>query len=70
MTPVAPGAVQPRLAEDVVERIDAHAKDLFSRLNGGEDFERVASSVAERAGVTPGQVALFVDAVIRAHSMS
>jgi hypothetical protein len=68
MSPVPPGATPPRLTDEVVERIEPHAPDLFSRLNEGEEFGRVASLIAERAGVTPGQVALFVHAVAQAQA--
>ncbi len=66
MSPVAPDATRPELTEEAVERIQPHAADLFSRLNDGEDFSKSAHAVADRAGVTPGQVALFVHAVVQA----
>jgi hypothetical protein len=42
--------------------------NLFNRLNDGEKFEDAASQIAERAGVTPGQVMLFVHAVAQSQS--
>lgn len=65
MEPVAPGALPPRLTEEAIEKITPHANNLFSRLNDGEDFAATAALIAELAGVTPGQVALFVHAVIQ-----
>lgn len=70
MAPTPPGATPPQLTDAAIERIKPHADDLFRRLNEGEDFATVASSIAERAGVTPGQVALFVHAVVQAQAQS
>jgi hypothetical protein len=65
MEPVPPGAVPPRLDEEAVERIQRHAQRLFERLSEGEDLSRVVTDTADRAGVTPGQVMLFVQAVVQ-----
>lgn len=64
MDPVQPGAAPPRLTDEAIERITPHANNLFSRLNDGEDFATTAALIADLAGVTSGQVALFVHAVI------
>ena len=66
MSPVAPGATQPQLSDAVVEKLTPHVGELCDRLNAGEDFAIVATRVAERAGVTPGQVALFTQALVEA----
>lgn len=63
MAPVAPGATPPELTDAVVERLTPHVGELCDRLNAGEDFARVAAQIADRAGATPGQVALFVHAL-------
>jgi hypothetical protein len=68
MPPVPAGAQAPRLTNEAVERIKPHAPDLFNYLNKGEDLETVTSVIAAKAGVTPGQVVLFVQAVVRAQS--
>jgi hypothetical protein len=65
MAPTPPGAKAPQLTDAAIEQIQPHLAELFGRLNAGEDFAAVASSIAEQAGVTPGQVALFVHAVVR-----
>jgi hypothetical protein len=65
MAPTPPGARPPQLTDAAIDQIQPHADELFRRLNEGEDFAAVASSIAERAGVTPGQVVLFVQAVVR-----
>jgi hypothetical protein len=64
MPAVVPGALPPQLTDQAVERIKPHANNLFARLNDGEDFAATAALIADLAGVTPGQVALFVHAVI------
>lgn len=63
MPAVTDGAKSPRLTHDVVERIQPYAEQLFKRLNRGEDLETVAASIAKSAGVTPGQVIRFIQAV-------
>lgn len=66
MPGVPPDATPPELTDDAVERIKPHAGQLFDRLNQGEDFRQVVGETSELAGVTPGQVAVFVQAVVRA----
>ena len=66
MEGVPAGAAEPQLTEDVVARLQPVTQQLIDRLNGGEDFERVADSVALNAGVTKGQVALYVHALLMA----
>ena len=66
MDPVPPGATQPELTEAEIERITSHASDLFERLNAGDKLEDVAQVIAERARVTPGQIALYMHLVAEA----
>ncbi len=66
MPAVPEGATPPELTEEAVERIKPHASDMFSRLNAGDDFGEVTLLTAEKAGVSPGQVVMFVRAVIEA----
>lgn len=65
MEPVPPDALPPQLDEAAVQRIQPHAQRLFERLNEGEELSRVVTDTADRAGVTPGQVMLFLQAVIQ-----
>ncbi len=62
----APDAVEPELTDDAVQRLKPHVESIFDQLEAGESFERVAEVTAGRAGVTKGQVALFVSAVVSA----
>lgn len=65
MEPVPPDAIPPQLDEEAVRRIQPHAQRLFERLNDGEDLRMLVVDTADRAGVTPGQVMLFLQAVIQ-----
>jgi hypothetical protein len=58
--PSSRGAQRPQLSEDAVGRIGPYTDEIIRRLNGGENGPAVLASVAERAGVTPGQVGLYV----------
>lgn len=66
MQPVPPDAVIPTLTDDVVLRMERFTDELIGQLNDGEDFERVAESISMKAGVTKGQVALYIHALIEA----
>jgi hypothetical protein len=63
MSPPPPGAARPHLDEAVFNHIAQHADDLFSRINAGEPVESACTATAARAGVTPGQVMLFLQVV-------
>ena len=68
MAPVGPDASPPRMTDEAIERIQPHLPDLVSRLNSGEEFTAVAASIAERAGVTPGQVTLYLQALAQSQA--
>lgn len=67
MEPVPADASAPRLTDADVKRMEPYMEELFERLNQDEEFEDVADDIADKARVTPGQVALFVRAVIAQH---
>jgi hypothetical protein len=66
MPGVPAGAAPPRLTDDAVERIKPHTDMLVDRLNAGEKLDIVAHDVAAKSGASPGQVFLFVQALIAA----
>jgi hypothetical protein len=66
MPGVPAGARAPELTDQAIERISPHVDQLIQRLNSGEDFHRVAEEIGLRAAVTPGQVAIYVRALIAA----
>lgn len=59
-----PGAAPPQLTDDVFQRLQPHVQEIFGRLNAQEPMERVCQDVAIRTGTTPGQVSLYVGALI------
>ena len=67
LAPVPEGATAPELTDKAIEMLDPHGAEIFQRLGDGEKLELIAEDVAPRAGVTPGQIMLFVYAVARAH---
>lgn len=64
LAPVPIGATAPMLTDDAIGRINPLAGGLIQRINANEPFEQVAADIAARARVTPGQVALYVQALI------
>ncbi|MCE9546809.1 MAG: hypothetical protein K8T25_15120 [Planctomycetia bacterium] len=62
------GSGPPQLTDDIVNRLQPHAQQLFARLNNGEKLDVVAGDIARMSGATPGQVLLFLRATLQAHS--
>ena len=60
MDPVPPGAKQPVLTDEIIDRLKPYTEDLFERIRAGDALEQVVDSIAMRANVTPGQVTLYV----------
>ena len=63
LAPVPVGATAPVLTDDAIQRINPLGGDLIRRLNANEPLERVATDIAARARVTPGQVVRYVQAL-------
>jgi hypothetical protein len=66
MPPVPAGAAAPVLTQQAMRSLGPHATQIVDRLNRGEALVAVASDIAPRVGVTPGQVLLYVSALARA----
>jgi hypothetical protein len=66
LEPPAPGAAPPQLTDEFLQRVQPHTDYLVQQLTRGESLQHVSQDVAARAGVTPGQVALFVRAMAAA----
>ena len=64
LKPVPPGATVVELTEEVISRLSPYAETIVARLNSGESLEYVAGDVALRARVTPGQVVLYLRALV------
>jgi hypothetical protein len=63
LAPVPAGATVPVLTDDAIRRIQPLSGNLVSRLNAGEALDQVATDIGARAGVTPGQVVRYVQAL-------
>lgn len=66
MEPVPFNAASPELDDAAMDRLAPYTERLIDRLNGGEDLQRVMEDIAMQAQVTPGQVAIYVHALIEA----
>lgn len=63
LPPVPAGAGPPQLTDDAIHRLNPLSSDLVAQLNGGKGLHLVASDTAMKAGVTPGQVVRYVQAL-------
>ena len=68
MPAVRPGATPPTLTEDALKRINPFSNELFDRLSNGEDYHSVVNSISEATGTTPGQVTLYIRAVVESRA--
>ena len=66
MSLVPPGAAAPRFGEEEIRKIMPYGPDLFARIEAGEDLESAAVAVAQKAGTSPAQVFLFLQAAAQA----
>jgi len=66
LKPVPPGATVAELTEGAISRLAPYTETIVARLKSGESLEYVAGDVALRAGVTPGQVVLYLSALAAA----
>lgn len=63
LAPVPAGAIAPVLTDEAILRLNPLAGDLVRRLNTNQPLELVATEIAARARVTPGQVVRYVQAL-------
>ena len=63
LPPVPAGAAPPRLTDDAIARLNQFSGDLIAQINGGKDLQAAAADIAAKAGVTPGQVVRYVQAL-------
>jgi hypothetical protein len=64
LPPVPAGATAPRLTDEAIARLRPMTQMLVQRMNSGESIEAVANDVAKRSVVTPGQVILYIRALL------
>jgi hypothetical protein len=65
LKPAPAGAEPPRLTPEAVDRLKPLADQLHACLQAGEEAEHLAYKIGPSAGVTPGQVMLFIWAMRR-----
>lgn len=66
MSAPAAGAGPPQLTQEAVDRLAPYTERLFNLLSGGRPATDAAREIAPLAGVTPAQVILYLQAVVRA----
>jgi len=66
MPPVSPTATPPELTEPAMTSLRPQTEQIVARLNAGEDVKKIAADVAYATGVTPGQVFLYIHALVQA----
>lgn len=66
MEPVPPNAVAPELTDEAIERLTPHTEYIVNRMNQNEPLESIAQDIAMRSSTTPGQVTLYIMALIQA----
>jgi hypothetical protein len=66
MEPPHPDATAPILTAEIAERIKAFNIDLVMRVAEKEPLENVARDIAQKAGVTTGQVLLYITHISQA----
>jgi len=64
--PSAHGATRPQLTPDAVARLGPHTDEIIRRLNAREPAATLLDDIATRAGVTPGQVSLYIQELVAA----
>lgn len=62
---VPPDAKRPVATPQVIAKLDRVRQELINRLNGGEKLETLAPDMSRRAGVTPGEVVVYVQWLVR-----
>jgi hypothetical protein len=60
------GAGPPRLTDDAIARLGPLTDAIAGQLEAGSPIESVAENISKRAGVSPGQVVIYVQALIQA----
>jgi hypothetical protein len=66
MPAVPTDAAPPELTPEALTRLKPETGKIVDLLNSGRNIEEVATEVADRIGVTPGQVNLYIMALIHA----
>ncbi len=60
LEPVPAGATAPELTPEALNQLKPNLCEILSQINSGQSVQEVTEQSADRAGVTPGQVALYL----------
>ena len=66
--PVPDESRVPYLSNGKIRKLNPHADFLIARLRSGEDYDACLVTTAVQTGTTPGEVAIFIRAVLERHS--
>lgn len=66
MKPVPAGAKRPVLDDLAIGMLRPQTDAIVRRIKAGESFDKIAADVAYTTGVTPGQVILYLRALLAA----
>jgi hypothetical protein len=66
MQPVPALAKRPELTEQALAALRPQTQAIAQRMNAGESLEKIAADISYTCGVTPGQVVLYVRALLAA----
>jgi hypothetical protein len=64
LAPPAPNATAPTLTQEAISKIKPYSVDIFTRLSTQDPADEIASYIAQKAGVTQGQVLLYIMGVM------
>jgi uncharacterized membrane protein len=65
LPPVPANARVPRLDDQAIDHLQPHWPEIVTRLNSGEKFDNIARDLAPKASVTPAQLVLYTNAMIK-----
>jgi hypothetical protein len=65
LPPVPANARVPRLDDRAINTLHLHWPEIVARLNRNENFDDVARDLAPKASVTPAQVMLYTNAIVK-----
>ncbi len=68
LEPVPLDAKPPELNARALQWLQPHAQDIRTRLNDGQGIEQIANDMSGRAGVTPGQMQLYIATLVQTPS--
>ncbi|HXJ71659.1 MAG TPA: hypothetical protein VNM37_02360 [Candidatus Dormibacteraeota bacterium] len=65
MLPVPALAERPELTDQIIAKLQPHTEQIIARMRANEDLKTIATDTAYVSGVTPGQVLLYIHALLK-----